>query len=108
MNTDYREIRRKLKVLEHAAKSGNNIKTCRYFVIPKTTFYRWRAAYRKYGCQGLANKKPLCGLVEIYNQTVGLSLNQETVRDNPSSILTFTLYPRDWETASMFAQRDFV
>ena len=61
MTNDEREIRRKLKVLEHAEQSGNNLKTCRYFGIPKTTFYRWRAAYHKYGEQGLINKKPIPG-----------------------------------------------
>ena len=31
MDQDQREIRRKLRMLEHARKTGNVIKICRYF-----------------------------------------------------------------------------
>ena len=44
MTTDEREIRRKLRVLEHAQDSGNIAKTCRYFGLPRSLFYLWLAA----------------------------------------------------------------
>jgi len=59
MTTDEREIRRKLRVLEHAQDSGNIAKTCRYFGIPRSLFYLWIAAYREHGLDGLKRKKPI-------------------------------------------------
>lgn len=42
MNTaDEREIKRKLKALLHAEQSGNTAKTCWYFGVSRSTFYRW-------------------------------------------------------------------
>ncbi len=54
---DLREIRRRKRVLEHAKETGCVIKTCRYFGIPKSSFYRWRALYKSGGDSELANKK---------------------------------------------------
>ena len=45
MKAEEREIRRKQRVLNHAVESGNVAKTCRYFGIPRSLFYRWRNAY---------------------------------------------------------------
>ena len=45
MKAEESEIRRKRRVLEHAGESGNVAKTCRYFGVPRTSFYRWRNAY---------------------------------------------------------------
>lgn len=59
MNTDQREIRRKLRILEHAEQCGNIGKTCRYFGIGRSSFYRWRIAYRLHGEVGLINSKPV-------------------------------------------------
>lgn len=59
MNTDEREIRRKQRVLDHAAESGNIAKTCRHFGVPRSLFYLWRNAYRQNGPDGLRNKKPI-------------------------------------------------
>jgi hypothetical protein len=39
------DIRRKVRALEHAARTGNIRQTCRYFGIPRSLFYLWRAAY---------------------------------------------------------------
>jgi len=48
MNTaDEREIKHKLKVLHHAEQSGNTAKTCRYFGVSRSTFYRWKRRYNK-------------------------------------------------------------
>jgi len=56
---DEREIRRKLKVLRHAEQSGNTAKTCWYFGISRSTFYRWQRRYKKFGEAGLKNEKPI-------------------------------------------------
>jgi transposase InsO family protein len=53
------EIWRKKRVLEHAERSGNIRKTCRYFGVGRATFYRWRGALRQSGELGLARKKPI-------------------------------------------------
>ena len=55
MNNDRRDILRKPRVLEHAAKIGDVSKTCRYFGIGRAAFYRWRKAYSKHGEAGLIN-----------------------------------------------------
>ena len=59
MTTDQREIRRKLRILEHAEQCGNIGKTRRYFGIGRSSFYRWRIAFRLYGEVGLINSKPV-------------------------------------------------
>lgn len=53
-----RDISRKLKVFEHAAKSGNVAFTCRHFGISRDTFYQWKRAYVARGEIGLINSKP--------------------------------------------------
>ena len=53
MNSDQREIGRKLRVLEHADRNGNVSKTCRYFGIGRASVYRWRKAYADKGDGGL-------------------------------------------------------
>lgn len=55
MNKDQREIHRKLRILRHAEETGHIAKTCRYFGVGRSSFYRWRAAYRKQGEDGLIN-----------------------------------------------------
>jgi transposase-like protein len=55
MNSDQREIQRKLQVLEHADRHGDVSKACRYFGIGRASFYRWRKAYSENGKSGLAN-----------------------------------------------------
>lgn len=59
MNNDQREIRRKLRILGHAAESGNVCQTCRYFGIARASFYRWRDAFLQHGEAGLANARPV-------------------------------------------------
>ncbi len=54
-----RVVRRKLRILEHAERTGNVAKTCRYYGIPRSIFYVWRSAYVKGGEQALKNKKPI-------------------------------------------------
>jgi len=57
MNNDQREIRRKLRILDHAGRTGDVSKTCRYFGIGRASFYRWRQAYRDSGEAGLTNAR---------------------------------------------------
>ena len=39
MTQEERDIRRKIRVLEHACSTGNVSKTCRYFGISRETFF---------------------------------------------------------------------
>lgn len=52
MNTDQSETQRKLRILRYAEETGHVSKTCRYFGIGRTSFYRWRQSYAKYGEDG--------------------------------------------------------
>lgn len=56
MNEEQREVRKRLRVLEYAERTGNIRKSCRYFGIARSTFYRWRDAYKKEGESGLVNR----------------------------------------------------
>jgi transposase len=53
------DIQRKLKVLRHAEKTGRVARTCRYFCVGRSSFYRWKAAYDQNGEAGLINAKPI-------------------------------------------------
>ena len=57
MTYEEREIWRKKRVLEHADRTGNIRKTCRYFAVPRSLFYLWRNAYRERGDEGLLRRK---------------------------------------------------
>ena len=59
MTNEEREIQRKLRVLQHAEKIGNARKACRYFGVGRSSFYRWRNAYKKFGEAGLKNAKSI-------------------------------------------------
>jgi transposase-like protein len=48
MKANDREVRRKKRILDHVVESGNVAKTCRYFGIPRSSFYRWRNVYQEY------------------------------------------------------------
>ncbi|ADY73016.1 Integrase catalytic region [Desulfurobacterium thermolithotrophum DSM 11699] len=58
--TKDRNVKRRLKWIEYYHKTGNARKTCRYFGISPTTFYKWKKRYDKYGIEGLQdrNKRP--------------------------------------------------
>ena len=49
MTKEDRDIQRKLKVLRHAEKIGDVARTCRYFGVGRSSFYRWRTAYAQRG-----------------------------------------------------------
>lgn len=62
MNQELREIARKLRVLRHAEDTGQVAKTCRYFGVSCSSFYRWRVAYLKLGEAGQVNRPPIPNL----------------------------------------------
>ena len=59
MRADERDLRRKRRILDHAAETSNVAKTCRYFGISRSLFYVWRNAYQEHGEEGLRRKKPI-------------------------------------------------
>ena len=59
MKANDREIRRKQRILEHAVESGNVANTCRYYGIPRSSFYRWRNVVQEHGEEGLRSKKAI-------------------------------------------------
>ena len=58
MHKAQRDIRRKTRVLEPAARIGNVRKACCYFGVARAGFYRWQKANELHGDEGLINKKP--------------------------------------------------
>ena len=58
MTKAQRDIRRKLRILQHAVDIGNIAKACRYFGISRETFYGWKRTLATQGEVGLVNKKP--------------------------------------------------
>lgn len=49
MNEEQRLVQKRMRVLEHAQKTGNVHKTCRYFGIARSSFYRWKSAFDREG-----------------------------------------------------------
>jgi len=47
---------RRVRVLEHAAETGNVAETCRTFGISRKTFYEWRTVAERYGLDALMPK----------------------------------------------------
>jgi IS30 family transposase len=58
MTQAQRDIRRKLRVINHAKETGNVARTCRYFGVSRQSFYLWKKSYEELGEQGLINSKP--------------------------------------------------
>lgn len=59
MTSDQREIRRKLRVLKPTETNGSVVKTCRYFGIARTSFYRCKNAYVKRGMEACTPLGPI-------------------------------------------------
>ena len=57
MTHEQREIHRKKRVIHYAESIGNVRKACRYFGIVRSTFYFWQSRYRKFGDDGLVNRR---------------------------------------------------
>ena len=58
MTRTQQDIKKKLRIFQHAEESGNISRTCRYFAISRDTFYRWKKEYSERGEEGLINSKP--------------------------------------------------
>jgi transposase InsO family protein len=48
---------RRLRVLEHAKRTGNVAETCRTFGISRTRYYKWRERAERYGVEALMPKE---------------------------------------------------
>jgi len=51
-----REVKVRLKWIEYYNKTQNISKTCRYFGISRTTFYKWYNRYKSEGIEGLYDR----------------------------------------------------
>ena len=51
-----REVKLRLKWIQYYQKTRNISKTCRYFGISRTTFYKWYKRYQKEGIEGLYDR----------------------------------------------------
>ncbi len=51
-----KEAKRRLKWIDYYKKHKNGRKTCRYFGISQTTFYKWLHRYEEMGLKGLENR----------------------------------------------------
>ena len=52
-----RKQRWRLGIIRHAEEVTHNIaKTCRYFGISRTAFYKWYERYKKYRVEGLKHR----------------------------------------------------
>ncbi len=60
MDKDRREVHRKLRILRHAEETEHINKTCRYFGVGRSSFYRWRAAYRRHGYKPTTDPHMAC------------------------------------------------
>ena len=56
---DVMSARRKRIVLEYAEGVGSVTKACREFEVPRSSFYRWKAAFALEGVKGLRKRRPV-------------------------------------------------
>jgi transposase InsO family protein len=56
---DYLALRKKKVVLRYARECRSDVKSYRFFEVPRSTFYRWKRAFEKEGEAGLVRKKPV-------------------------------------------------
>ena len=66
MGPKEREIKRRLRVLEHAEKIGNVRMTCRYFGLSRSTFYRWKTRVRALKIYPRHNQANACDFVNYF------------------------------------------
>lgn len=58
-NKEKRSVRLKKLVLEFAEGLGSDARAYRDFEVPRSTFYRWKKAYRERGVAGLVWRRPV-------------------------------------------------
>ncbi len=67
----------RLGIIRHAEEVTHNIaKTCRYFGISRTAFYKWYERYQNYGVEGLKDRscRPLPRIHNLRNTWVSVVL----------------------------------
>ena len=57
MTSDQIIYQRRLRVLAHAAETGNVAETCRIFGVSRTRFYEWQGLAERYGVEALMPKR---------------------------------------------------
>lgn len=62
MKAKDRQIRRKTRILDHAVENGNVAKDCRYFGVPRSSFYRWCNVYLECSKEELRCRKSIAKL----------------------------------------------
>ncbi len=81
---------RRLAILRHAEEvSGSVAKTCRYYGVSRSCFYKWLERYRELGADGLRDRsqKPLNCPFAIKDDVVGkiIYLRQHLATGRPHS-----------------------
>jgi transposase InsO family protein len=77
--------RRRVRVLEHAAETGNVAETCRTFGISRKTFYEWKNLAAAYGLEALVPKRrrrpqmPNATPTWVVNELLTLAVNEPTI-----------------------------
>jgi transposase InsO family protein len=76
---------RRLRVLEHAAETGNVSATCRVFGISRTRFYEWRSLAQRYGVEALMPKArrrpqlPNATPTHVVNELLTIAVTEPTL-----------------------------
>ncbi len=76
---------RRVRVLEHAAETGNVALTCRTFGISRTRFYEWRSIAERYGLEALMPKArrrpqlPNATPTHVLHELLALAVAQPTL-----------------------------
>jgi transposase InsO family protein len=77
--------RRRVRVLEHAAETGNVSLTCRTFGISRKTFYEWKRVAERYGLEALVPKArrvpqmPNATPTHVVNELLSLAVAEPTI-----------------------------
>lgn len=77
--------RRRVRVLEHAAKTRNVAETCRTFGISRTRYYEWKRLAEAYGLEALmpkgrrAPQMPNATPTWVVNELLTLAVNEPTI-----------------------------
>jgi transposase InsO family protein len=102
---------RRVRVLEHAAESGNVSLTCRTFGISRTRFYEWRNLARDYGLAALwpkqrrAPQQPNATPTHVVAELLSLAVTEPTLGCRQ---LADRLADRGWRIANTTVQKHLV
>lgn len=76
---------RRVRVLEHAAETGNVSQTCKTFGVSRTRFYEWRNVAEQYGLEALMPKErpapqmPNATPTWVVNELLTLAVTEPTI-----------------------------